>query len=221
MSTGGLPAFGAHLPPNDPPLVARQILSQERFRMRVAPSEQARWWDAFMAWITRAWHGLVDAFAQRLHVGGKSSIVAGDVLLAIVAGIVVFFAMRLLLTYVRPQELSVSREAVPSQVAAQTLYAQALQLAEQHEYSAAAAMLFRACLAALDLQGIVHDEHSRTVNECLAQLRERAPEFTVPFDALARVFTTAIYADRPVTAAQWNAARESYLQLAQGERHAA
>jgi Domain of unknown function (DUF4129) len=221
MSAGGLPAFGAHLPPNDPSLLAHQILSQARFRMRIARSGHAGWWDAFVGWITRVWHALLGAFAQRLHVGGKTSIVAGDLLLAIVAGLVVLFAVRLLLTYVRAQELSVSETALAPHVAAQTLYGQALQLAEQADYSAAAAMLFRACLAALDLQGIVHDERSRTVNECLAQLRERAPQLTVPFDALARIFTAAIYADTPVTGAQWNAARQAYLQLTQSEQHAA
>jgi hypothetical protein len=189
--------------------------------MRIAPSGHTRWWDALVGWLSRVWHALVGAFAQRLHVGGKTSIVAGDLVLAIVAGLVVLFAVRLLLTYVRAQELSVSETAVPPNVTAQTLYGQAVQLAEHADYSAAAAMLFRACLAALDLQGIVHDERSRTVNECLAQLRERAPQLTVPFDALARIFTAAIYADTPVTGAQWNAARESYLQLTQGKRHAA
>jgi hypothetical protein len=221
MSAGGLPAFGAHLPPNDPSLVAHQILSQPRFRMRIAPSEHAGWWDAFVAWLTRAWHALVGAFAARLHVGGSTSIVAGDIVLAIAAGLVMLFAVRLILTYVRAQEVPVSQPDLPRHACAQTLYAQSLHLAGQDDYSGAAAMLFRACLAALDVQGLVNDERSRTVNECLAQLRERAPQFTVPFDALARIFTAAIYADAAVTRAQWNTARESYLQLTQGERHAA
>jgi hypothetical protein len=97
---------------------------------------------------------------------------------------------------------------------AQTLYLQSTRAADRGDYAEAASLLFRAALAALDLRGVVHDDPSRTVNECRAAVRERAPQSTAPFDTIARTFTAALYADAPVSAQQWNAARSAFAELA-------
>lgn len=214
MAARGLPPFGAQPPPIDPHTLARQILSQPRFRVHIAAGQPRTWFDIAMSWLRDRWSALVDTFAHHVHVGANATIAAGDIILALTAGVVLIVAVRLVSGYIRENATPAHavRELSP-RFAAEALFAQSVLAAERGEFTAAISLLFRAALTALDIRGVVHDEPSRTVNECRREIRERAPLFLGPFDALARIFTAALYADVPVTQAQWTAAREAYSHL--------
>lgn len=214
MIPRGLPAFGAQPPPHDPHALAREILSERRFRVHVANPAHKTWWEVATSWLQDRWNELGRTFAHHVHIGAKASVAAGDIILAVTAGVVLIVAIRLISAYVRETVIPAHavREIAPH-LAAEALFAQSMHAGELGEYAAAIALVFRAALAALDIRGVVHDQPSRTVNECRREVRERAPAFLAPFDALARIFTAALYADAPVTQAQWAAAREAYTRL--------
>jgi len=214
MIRRGLPAFGAQPPPMDPNTLARRILSEPRFRVRVAAEPHKTWLDIAISWLRDRWSALVSAFAHHVHVGANVSIATGDIILALTAGVVLVVAARLVSAYIRENGIPVrgAREFSP-RLAADALFAQSVRAGERGEYAAAISLLFRAALAALDIRGVVHDEPSRTVNECRREIRKRAPRILGPFDALARIFTAVLYADAPVTQAQWAAAHDAYTRL--------
>jgi Domain of unknown function (DUF4129) len=111
---------------------------------------------------------------------------------------------------------------LPERASSRSLYALSDSAAQAGQYADAVALLFRAALAALDLQGVVHDDPSRTVNECRRAVRDRAPESVAAFDTIARAFTDALYAEETVSAQQWSAARDAYgALLAAGHSDAA
>lgn len=175
------------------------------------------WWDVAVSWLQDRLRQLSEAFAHHVHLTGKTSVAVGDVILALASAVVLIVALRLIAGYVRERAAPASAiHEISPRLTADELYARSTRAAASGEYNAAITLLFRAALAALDIRGAVHDEPSRTVNECRRELRERASRLLPAFDALARIFTAALYADAPVTAVQWNEAREAYAQLRPG-----
>lgn len=213
--------LGAQRPPVDPHALARQILSAPRFRMHVAAAPRKTWWDFFVGWIGDRFKDLVDALTRHVRVGESTSVALGDIILVAVCAVVVIVAVRLIASYAGEAVAAAPSHALSPRVRAEALYQQSLVAADAGRYGEAIALLFRAALVALDVRGIVHDEPSLTVNEYRREVHSRAPRFIVPFDALARIFTAAIYAEAPVSAAQWNAARDAYVQLSEGAADAA
>lgn len=217
MNLRGLPAIGSHRPPLDPRALARQILSEPRFRMRVQSPARKTWWDTVLAWLHDRWAQLIDAFARHVHVSAKTSVAAGDIILVAVAAVVVIAIVRLLANAVRAAAAPAAVASLDSPAAnADALHAQSVRAAERGDYPDAIALLFRAALAVLNVRGVLHDEPSRTVNECRRAVYERAPGSLSSFEALARTFTAAVYAEAPASNAQWDAAYRAYAQLAGG-----
>ncbi len=183
--------------------------------MRVQLPARKTWWDAVLAWLHDRWEQLIGAFARHVHVAAKTSVAAGDIILAVVSAVVIVAIVRLLANSMRatasPAAVARSDSAAAN---ADALHAQSLRAAERGEYPGAIALLFRSALAMLNVRGVLHDEPSRTVNECRRALYERAPGSLGPFEALARTFTAAVYAEAPASRAQWDAARQAYAQLA-------
>jgi hypothetical protein len=221
--SGGLRAFGTLRPPIDPHALARKIVAEPRFQVAVVKPKPKTWWDVFMQWLGDRWHQLLDAFSHNVHVAPKVSIAFGDLLILFAIAVVVVVGIRLALGIARDQSTAnVRSRPLPQSAGAETLYAQSVRAAERGDYGSAATLLFRAALAALDLQGAVHDDPSHTVNECRAAVRTSVPQCAAPFDTIARTFSAALYADAPVTAEQWDAARSAFAQLSlQGRADAA
>ena len=217
MNAGGLPVFGAHRPPLEPHALARTILSEPRFRVRVSAPARKTWWDMLVGWLRDRWHDLVGAFGKHVHVSPGVSVATGDIVIVIVAALVVFVGIRLLSQYIAE---GVSRPGTPRAVASHTgaveLYDMSLEASRRGDYGAAVALIFRASLGVLDLRGVVHDDPSCTVNESRRQVRGTDPRLVEPFDVLSRAFTAVVYADAPVSQTQWANAREAYLRLSEG-----
>lgn len=213
MSPGGLHAFGTLRPPIDPHALAQTIVADPRFRIAVTRPKPKTWWDSLVQWLSDRWTQLIDAFAHRVHVGERTSATIGDILILAVIAIVVIAGVRLLLGLLREHAPSLTARPLPAHASAQSLFALGDRAAEAGRYAAAIALVFRAALVELDVQGVVHDDPSRTVNECRGAVRQRAPECAAAFDTIARAFTDALYADAPVSARQWSAARDAYHAL--------
>ena len=217
MNAGGLPVFGAHRPPLEPYALARTILSERRFRVRVTAPARKTWWDVLVGWLGDRWHDLLGAFGKHVHVSPRVTVAAGDIVIVVVTALVIFVAVRLLSQYIAEgvSQLGTLR-AVPSHAGAVELYEMSLEASRRGDYGAAVALLFRASLAVLDLRGVVHDDPSSTVNESRRQVRRTEPRLVEPFEVLARAFTAVVYADAPVSQTQWANACEAYLRLSDG-----
>jgi len=210
VTPAALPAFGAHRPPLEPASLAHRILSESRFRMQVHARDD--WWTRFWTWF---WSKVASLFG---HGGSAPPGVVdaiGDILLIAAAGLVIYFVVRLLMSLVRdaPAEDHVAARAIERKTAARDWYDRAVTAASQGRFGAAVVLLFRATLAILDLRGVVHDDPSHTVNESRAELLRSAPQFAPGFNAVARTFTAALYAEDPVSSAQWEEARGAYDAL--------
>lgn len=202
--------LGRRAPPHDPAVLARAILTQPRFRMRVHATPAHTWWDSIRQWIGDRWNQLMDAFSRHVHVGGRWSIAAGDVLIAVLITLVIIIAVKLLLTMARDAAPGVHASALPVHADARKLQVAAIGAAERGAYAVAVALLFRAALAQLDARGMLRDDPARTVNECRSDVYRRARGLSAPFDRIARVFTAAVYAEDRMTLAQWSDAQDAY-----------
>ena len=221
MNAGGLPVFGAHRPPFEPHALARTILSEPRFQVRVSAPARKTWWDVLVGWLGDRWHDLLGAFGKHIHVSAGVSVATGDIVIVVVAALVIFVAVRLLSQYIAEGVSQAGTlRAVASRAGAAELYEMSLEASRRGDYGSAVSLLFRASLAVLDLRGVVHDDPSSTVNESRRQVRRTEPRLVEPFDVLSRAFTAVVYADVPVSQTQWANAREAYLRLSEGTNDA-
>lgn len=217
-----LARFGVHAARHDPHALARAILAQPRFRMQVTGVRPRTWWDALRDWVGDRWNQLIDAFSHHVRIGAKTSVAIGDVLLVAVIVLVLVVAVRLLLGMVRENgAASQGVRELPVRADANALHAAAQEAAARNEYAHAIALLLRAALATLDARGVLRDDPARTVNECRRDVRENAPQLNAPFDAIARAFTAAVYAEDRVTHEQWTQAERAYAAFAKPQSHAA
>ena len=222
MIAGGLPAFGARRPPLDAHSLATTILSATRFRVRTGAQPRKTLWDMFWGWLGDRWNDLLDAFGRHVHLGKSFSFLAGDAIIVLAVAAVIFAAVRLLSNYVwEPSDSGRGDRGYAQRPSAHVLFAQSNAAADRGEFAVAIALLFQAALAALDVRGVVHDDPSRTVNECRREVRRTAPRCIEPFDALARAFTAVLYAEVPAGEAQWTSARAAYAALVRGPDNAA
>lgn len=207
--------FGSGTPPHDPAALARDILAQPRFRVRVQAPPARTWWDVLRQWLGDRWNQLLDAFAHHVRVGRGTSVAAGDVLIVAIIAVVVFAAVRLLLTMARESAGAGAQiVSLPHNADARELHAAAQLAAEDGAYAKAIALIFRAALAALDARGALRDDPARTVNECRGDVRARAAHLSASFDVIAKAFTAAVYAEDRVTLAQWADAERAYERVA-------
>jgi hypothetical protein len=204
------PSFGALHPAIEPHALAVQILSEHRFRIRVAPKPQKTWMDAAWQWLADRFASLVDAFSRSVHLGRAASVTIGDVAIALAVGIVIFACVRLAMQAAREQSASAAGVSLEARETARALYDRAVAAAAERRYAAAIAFLFRATLAALDMRHTIDDAPSHTVNECKSEVRARAAQLYAPFEHLARAFTAVAYAQSPASESEWSAARSIY-----------
>jgi hypothetical protein len=224
MSPAPLPAFGSRRPPQDPHHLAKMILAEPRFRVHVAPVRTDPW-GRLLAWLQARWHDLTTAFGQHVHVGPQAQVAAGDILLALALLAVVVMAVRLGAQYLRDFTVPAPyRRLLEPRLAARALYQRSLHAAEEGRCAEAIALIFNAALTLLDVRGLVHDDPSRTVNECRGDVLRSAPACAPPFDRIAHAFTAAAFSRTGASVESWSAARSAYeelVSLAPAEQHAA
>lgn len=154
------------------------------------------------------------ALFGRVHIG-RVNAAAGDALLIALVLLVIVVLVRLLANAVRVGSIKEVDRVQSAAPGASALHEMSLSAAARGDYALAIVLLFRAALAALDVQGVVHDDPSRTVNECRRAVRAKAPTLAEHFDAIARPFTAVLYADQPVSEGQWRSALKAFANFPQ------
>lgn len=211
----------ARHPPLDPKTLAHTILSEKRFRVTI-PTTHRSVLEIVWDWLRDLWSRLADAFFSHVHIGNRAGVTIGFVVETLLVAAVIFMIVRLAFGAVRDARHPRSAPAHPlaERPEPQVLYAQSRRAAAQGDYRAAIALIFQAALLRLERLGLVREDPSRTVNECRRSVAAREPAVAPVFDAIARPFTAAFYAELPVVQAQWRAAHDAYITLPQ-ERHSA
>lgn len=211
----------ARHPPLDPQTLAHTILSEKRFRVAI-PTTHRTLWEIVWGWLRDLWSRLADAFFSHVHIGNRAGVTIGLVIETLLVAVVIIIIVRLAFGVVRDARHARSSQAHPLAEApdAQALYARSRRAAAQGDYRTAIALIFRAALVRLERLGLVREDPSRTVNECRRSVAAREPALAPVFDAIARPFTAAFYAELPVAQAQWLTAHDAYVTLPQ-EQHRA
>jgi hypothetical protein len=204
-------------PPAALPVLAARELSNPRYRLG-APKGRTRtglpWWLELWRWVAERWSAFWHRVFGPVRIGSAQAVVVGDVLLVLAAAAVFAAALRLFGGLMLERAPGGAGQALPATAAgAQHWYAGACERAGHGDYASAAQWLFAAALASLSAQGLVDEDRSRTVGEFRSALAEQQAGLLPAFDAVARAFVAATYAQTAVAAAQWDRARDGYLAL--------
>jgi hypothetical protein len=195
--------------------VRTELAIPGRYHLRALAARRSFFGDLF-TWV---WDHVVDFFNRffaHVHVGSGTMNAIGMfvvVLCAIAfAGVALSLALRV--------QLGSARRAgiVPMQTtrSARAYALEAAQYAGTGDYARAVRALFLASVAALDVGGIVVDERGATVNELRRALSQRNAHLEQPFTDLARAYTNAAYAERPLERSDYERAALAYVQLEKG-----
>ncbi|MBV8372792.1 MAG: DUF4129 domain-containing protein [Candidatus Eremiobacteraeota bacterium] len=200
-------------PPNLHALAATELTTPGRYRLTtaLAPPSSPSIWLRLWSWLQDRFADLWRATYGRTHLGRGTAMAIGDVLIAAVALIVLFVAVRMLANLI-VERRATRAEPLESQDDARALYASACERARAGDYGLASRLLFAATVATLANRGLVRDDRSATVGEFRRTLgNERS--LVAAFDTVASAFVTSAYAEKPVEAPQWERARDAYLSL--------
>ncbi|HEX5275032.1 MAG TPA: DUF4129 domain-containing protein [Candidatus Rubrimentiphilum sp.] len=199
-----------------PPLgardLAREILSQKRFQVAV-PSTHRTLWEMFWDWLRGLWSRVWDALFSHVHIGSRASTILGDALAVALIAVVVIVLVRLALGSIRDARRPDGAHALPELPDPGALYDSSREAAARGDYRMAVALLFAAAIRRLERLGIAREDPSRTVNEWRRTLRGRQPSVLPAFDAIARPFVAAFYAETPVARGAWMEAHDAYVAL--------
>jgi hypothetical protein len=199
-----------------PPLgardLAREILLQRRFRVAI-PSTHRTLWEMFWDWLRGLWSRLWDALFSHVHIGNRASVIVGDALAFALIAVVVVVLVRLALGSIRDARRTDAAHALPESPDPGALYELSREAAALGDYRMAVALLFAAAMRRLERLGVAREDPSRTVNEWRRTLRGTQPSVLPAFDAIARPFVAAFYAEMPVAHGQWMEAHDAYVAL--------
>lgn len=186
-----------------------RIVAERRFRVHIRGSS-AGWWDVFWHRVDDFFGALIRAFSHSVPVAPGVSAALGDLLIIAAAAAVLVFGVRLALRSAREYGRAAPLDPAVRELSARALYSAALRAASTGSYAAAIVLLFRSALAAMEMQHVLDDVPSRTVNEWRREVRRSAPALSGAFDSIASAFTSVAYAGSPATETQWKNARDAF-----------
>jgi len=202
--------------PSRPPLgardLAREILSERRFRVAV-PSTHLTLWETIWDWVRRLWSRLWDALFSHVHIGKGASVVIGDLLAFALIAVVIAVLVRLAFASIRDARRPAGAHPFTEAPDPGALYELSRQAAELGDYRMAVALLFAAAMRRLEKLGFAREDPSRTVNEWRRELRGTQPAVLPAFEAIARPFVAGYYAETPVERGQWMEAHDAFIAL--------
>lgn len=206
-----------------PPLgareLAREILSESRFRVAV-PSTHRTLWQLFWDWVRGLWSRIWDALFSHVHLSSRTSSIIGDVLAFALIAVVVVVLARLALGSIRDTRRNDSARPLVAAPDPGALYELSRQAAARGDYRMAVALLYAAAMRRFERLGFAREDPSRTVNEWRRALRGAQPAVLPAFDAIARPFVAAFYGEIPLERAQWMDAHDAYVGLPAEASHA-
>jgi len=205
-------------PPVDAHALARTILSERRFQVAV-PSARATMWQLFWKWLHGWWSRLWDAIFSHAHIGKTASSIIGTIVALVLIALVVTMIARLALGQTRDIR-SLGARPLEVRTDPRELYLQSRAAAAHGDYRLALALIFRAAVMRMHALGVARDDPSRTVNQWRRAIAGARPSLAPSFDAIARPFVAAVYAERPVGRDQWIAAENAYAALPEADARA-
>lgn len=214
-------AGSAPSPPSDLAALAQRELSiagRYQLHERVVPAPPEGWWSRFLDWLGERWDALKRALFSHLRGADRTVTGIGDVLL-IAIGLVLLGAIVSLLRNIRLARSGARTASQPLATPAdpRALYDEACAAAAAGEHGIAALRLFAATIALLDLHRVVHGRRSATVGDVRRELRANDAQLIEPFDAIAAPFVRSAYAQQPVSAGDWERARDAFAGLPQAQ----
>jgi hypothetical protein len=172
------------------------------------------WLERLLDFIGDRWNQLMSIAFGRAKVGREGAQTFVAVVALAVIGLAVIVAFRMLRDFRFDRASRVrSVEMLGAGGDAKALFDAACERAARGDYALAARLLFAASVGALALQRVLDDDRSATVGEFRRILRGRDAALVPAFDAISTAFVTSAYAERPIDAAQWQRARDAYLQI--------
>lgn len=196
-------------------LAGRILADHKRFSFgAVQKAPPKTWWERLQDWLAERWKAIVKGLFGKAHLSRSSSIAIGDVLLGL--SILAFFALliRLLLQYGRRSALpGAQTHTLDREQSANSLAAQAQRAADAGDFNRAAALLFAASLHVLAGRGDVEMDTGRTVGQLSRLVRASVPAAAAAFDTMGAMLTKSVYAEEPLTRAEWEDALAAYRAL--------
>jgi hypothetical protein len=202
-------------PPHDIVRAVRAELAVPgRYHLQAAARPHQSLLGALFQWFWERWNSLWTFIAHHLRIGRGGASLIGDIVVVVCVLLIAAVAAHLLAQF----QLEQARRARSVEVApvrsAHALAVAAAQAAESGDYARAIRVLFMAVVTLLDLRGVVHDDRSATVNELRRALHERDGRLEPAFIEIARLYTSAAYAETPVDERAWRNARAAYDEVA-------
>ena len=206
-------------PLRDPRATARALLTNPAYVLVEGQPQTPRaktLWQRFIDWLVEQFEaifgGIFKAAAARPIIG---DIIAATMLLLAAIGVsLVFYRLgRSAAARWRRRASEDVGEELARPADPDELYAAACRAAGRGQYARAVALLFQASLVALDRAGAVTYDPARTAGEYRRAVRRALAGAAGPFDGLARAFTLAAYAERPVSESDWSQSSGAYASL--------
>ena len=196
--------------------VSAELSVAGRYRLALERPQPARrsLWLEFWQWVRDRWNDLWRAAFGRARFGPGGAVVAGDVLVALVALVLLVVGFRLLSSLAVERRAKDGPRRLATPRSASEYYAAACACARDGDYARASAVLFAAAVASLSARGVVREDRSATVGDLRRILRAENGGLVAPFDDVASAFVAGTYAERQLALGEWERARSSYLRLA-------
>ncbi len=188
-----------------------RVPGRYRLHVTVAAAHEP-WWMQAWHWVADRFGSLWNAIIAHANVSPAAVNVLGDVLVVLAVAAVAYASARLMITWDRDARRAQAVPLDPVRSAHAAMVA-AGEAAARGDYARAIRLAFTAAVTLLDLRGIVSDDKSATVNQLRAVLASRDPRAGEPFMHIARLYTSAAYAEQPADHETWLAARRAYDAL--------
>jgi len=202
-------------PPRDVRATAIAILSQPAYRetpTKAAPPPKETIWEKILRWLSDKIGQLFTGLARATQSVPFLGAIFAVLLIGIAVAGLAYVAFRIADGFLarRTAAATDDGELIPVGMSAQQLQHAAFDAARDGNHARAVALLFQASLVVLDRSDRVAYDPSRTAGEYRRLVRRKAQSISADFDALARIFTAAAYADEPVGERDWTQAAAAF-----------
>lgn len=196
--------------------VRAELAVPGRYQLAAASEAHRSLLGQIWQWFWDRWSDLFRALTSHLKIGPQGTSLIGDAVIVVSVIAIAAIGAHLLiqLQYERSRR-HVAAALAPAR-SAHALASAAAAAARAGDYVRAIRLTFAAAVTLLELRGVMRDERSATVNELARTLHERNERLDAPFAEIARLYTTAAYAQAPVGLETWERARAAYDALIAG-----
>ncbi len=209
---------GEPAPSRDAAAAAAAILAQKAYQTGgtgPAPPPHQSILEKILLWLGERLSDLFRiVFGATAKIPAIGAIVA-VLYIALIAAVAAYLIFLLVSLLVRRRRHIPADEGtpLPQTVEPDALYELGAAAAARGQYAQAVALLFQACLHVLDRSGKLPYDASLTAGEYRRAVRRSLAAASPPFDAIAKTFVLAAFAQRPISKEEFMAADDAYRSL--------